>query len=53
MRRGEKGKSMKKEFLTELLPDADAAVIDQIMAEYEKSVEAQKKCRCYNTPKNS
>ena len=33
---------MKKEFLTGLLPDADAAVIDQIMAEYEKSVEAQK-----------
>ena len=33
---------MKKEFLTELLPDTDAAVIDQIMAEYEKSVEAQK-----------
>ena len=42
MRRGEKGQSMKKEFLTELLPDTDAAVIDQIMAEYEKSVEAQK-----------
>ena len=33
---------MKKEFLTGLLPDTDAAVIDQIMAEYEKSVEAQK-----------
>lgn len=32
---------MKREFLTELLPDADSAVIDKIMAEQAKDAEAQ------------
>ena len=34
---------MKREFITNLLPDIDKAVLDQIMAEHGKDIEGQKK----------
>ena len=33
---------MKREFITNLLPDIDKAVLDQIMAEHGKDIEGQK-----------